>query len=97
VWATPTSPRDLPANQSLTKNWREWAKVAHSPSARAVVPPPHLGCKYVKYSTKIQSPTFVAKTALDIGLLRANLNKIDSAIFYTVSSKFYRRKIIEKS
>ncbi len=97
MWVTPSGSRDLPANQSLTKIWGEWAKVAHSPSARAVVPPPHLGSKYVEYSTKIQSPTFVAKTALDIGLLRANLNKIDSAIFYTVYSKFYRRKIIEKS
>ncbi len=94
---TPSSPRDLPANQSLTKIWREWAKVAHSPSARAVVPPPHLGSKYVEYSTKIQSPTLVGKTALDIGLLRANLNKIDSAFFYMDSLNFYTKKMLRRT
>lgn len=97
MWVTPAGPRDLPASQSLTKNWREWAKVAHSRSARAVVPPPHLGSKYVEYSTKIQPPTFVGKTAVDMAYVRAKPHKIDSAIFYTVSSNFYRRKINEKS
>ncbi|WP_108510187.1 hypothetical protein [Acinetobacter baumannii] len=71
-------------------------QIAHSPSARAVVPPPHLGSKYVEYSTKIQPPTFVGKTAVDMAYVRAKSHKIDSAIFYTVSSNFYRKKIIEK-
>ncbi|MFX7961098.1 hypothetical protein ABTK60_19615, partial [Acinetobacter baumannii] len=75
----------------------EWAEVAHSPSARAVVPPPHLGSKYVEYSTKIQSPTIVGKTAVDKAYFRAKHHKIDSAFFYTVTSNFYRKKIIEKS
>ncbi|MDT1903624.1 hypothetical protein FPK34_22280, partial [Acinetobacter baumannii] len=68
-----------------------------SPSARAVVPPPHLGSKYVEYSTKIQSPTIVGKTAVDKAYFRAKHHKIDSAFFYTVTSNFYRKKIIEKS
>ncbi|TGO93283.1 hypothetical protein E1953_13595 [Acinetobacter baumannii] len=97
MWVTPTGPRYLPANQSLTKIWREWAIVAHSPSARAVVPPPHLVSKYVDFSTKNQPLTFVGKTALDMAYVSAKTNKIDSAFFYTVSSNFYRRKIIEKS
>jgi len=97
VWVTPSGPRDLSANESLTKIWREWAKVAHSPSARAVVPPPHLGSKYVEYSTKIQSPTIVGKTAVDKAYVRAKHHKIDFAFFYTVSSNFYRKKINEKS
>lgn len=65
--------------------------------SRAVVPPPHLGSKYVKYSTKIQPPTFVGKTVVDMVYLRAKHHKIDSAFFYTVSSNFYRKKIIEKT
>ncbi|PSE97276.1 hypothetical protein C7G75_01375 [Acinetobacter nosocomialis] len=72
-------------------------QITHSPSARAVVPPPHLVSKYVDFSTKIQLPTFVGKTALDMAYVSANLIKIDSAFFYTVSSNFNRRKIIEKS
>ncbi|HAV5427191.1 TPA: hypothetical protein JI091_09330 [Acinetobacter baumannii] len=64
---------------------------------RAVVPPPHLGSKYVEYSTKIQPPTFVGKTAVDMAYVRAKSHKIDSTIFYTVSSNFYRKKFIEKS
>lgn len=35
--------------------------------------------------------------AVDIAFFRATQQKIDSAFFYTVSSNFYRKKIIEKS
>ncbi|MFX9342745.1 hypothetical protein ABTO59_12510 [Acinetobacter baumannii] len=71
-------------------------QIAHSSSARAVVPPPHLGSKYVEYSTKIQPPTFVGKTAVDMAYVRAKQHKIESAFFYKVSSNFYRKKINEK-
>ncbi|KQK46870.1 hypothetical protein D9Y31_07375 [Acinetobacter baumannii] len=56
-----------------------------------------MGSKYVEYSTKIQPPTFVGKTAVDIAFFRAKQQKNDSAFFYTVSSNFYRKKIIEKT
>jgi hypothetical protein len=39
----------------------------------------------------------VGKTAIDMAYVRAKPHKIDSAIFYTVSSNFYRKKIIEKT
>ncbi|HAV5943397.1 TPA: hypothetical protein JI228_13820 [Acinetobacter baumannii] len=39
----------------------------------------------------------MGKTAIDMAYVRAKPHKIDSAIFYTVSSNFYRKKINEKS
>ncbi|RFF22804.1 hypothetical protein DZ985_18155 [Acinetobacter sp. JW] len=64
---------------------------------RAVVPPPHLGSKYVDYSTKIQPSIFVGKTAVDMAYLRIKSHKIDSAFFYTVSLNFYTKKMLEKT
>jgi len=39
----------------------------------------------------------VGKTAIGMAYVRAKPHEIDSAIFYTVSSNFYRKKINEKS
>ncbi|EGJ68568.1 hypothetical protein ACINNAV113_3553 [Acinetobacter baumannii Naval-113] len=39
----------------------------------------------------------MGKTAVDKAYFRAKHHKIDSAFFYTVTSNFYRKKIIEKS
>lgn len=57
-------------------NQQGMGQIAHSTSALAVVPPPHLGSKYVEYSTKIQPPTFVGKTAVDIAFFRAKQQKM---------------------
>lgn len=46
--------------------WGRIPENADAGSRRAVDPPPHLDSKYVEYSTKIQTYTFIVRAMLNI-------------------------------
>ncbi|EMR6208664.1 hypothetical protein A7907_06415 [Acinetobacter baumannii] len=61
---------------------------------RAVVPPPHLGSKYVEYSTKNQTSGFVVKAIPNTAYKTEKSKNIPSTNFYIPPSKFYRLKFV---
>ncbi|QNY28007.1 hypothetical protein IC763_03140 [Acinetobacter seifertii] len=61
---------------------------------RAVVPPPHLGSKYVEYSTKNQTSGFVVKAIPYTAYKTVKSKNIPSTNFYIPPSKFYRLKFV---
>lgn len=61
---------------------------------RAVVPPPHLGSKYVEYSTKNQTSGFVVKAIPYTTYKTEKSKNIPSTNFYIPPSKFYRLKFV---
>jgi hypothetical protein len=68
------------------------SKTTESGSSRAVDPPPHLDSKYVEYSTKIQTCTFIVRAMLNIAYKTIKSRKTLSTNLYIYPSKFYRLK-----